>query len=148
MRKPVLTSVGGAASKPPSWTPARVPAAFDDAVVWAAWLYYSDQMNQSEVAKTLKVSRATVVNLLHEARERGVVNIQLRTDLVARTVFARRLTERFGLVEALVIPSHGRSNLVDRLGDAAARFLADQLKPCDVIGVAWGRTVLAAAQAI
>ena len=132
----------------PSAVPARVPAAFDDAVVWAAWLYYSDQLNQSEVAKILNVSRATVVNLLQQARETGVVNIRLRTDLMSRTVLAGRLVERYGLSEALVIPSHGAELLVDRLGVAAARLLADQLRPGDVIGVAWGRTVLAAARAV
>ncbi len=128
--------------------PARVPAAFDDAVIWAAWLYYVDQLNQFDVATTLRVSRATVVNLLQEARERGVVNIRLRSDLVARTGLARGLAARFGLAEALVIPRGGDGHLVDRLGEAAARLLGDQLRPGDVIGAAWGRTVLAAARAI
>ncbi len=132
----------------PSGAPARVPATFDDAVVWAAWLYYSDQMNQSEVAKVLNLSRATVVNLLQEARERGVVNVRLRTDLMTRTGLARRLVGRYGLAEALVIPTRGDEGLVERLGEAAARLLADQLRPGDVIGVAWGRTVLAAARAM
>lgn len=126
----------------------RVPAGFDDAVVWAAWLYYADQLNQSDVAKALRVSRATVVNLLQEARERGIVTISLRPDLVARTTLARRLAERYQLADALVIPSRAELDLVERLGDAAARLLAEQLRPKDVIGVAWGRTVLAAARAI
>ena len=124
--------------------PAPVPAAFDDAVIWAAWLYYADQLNQSEVAKALNVSRATVVNLLQEARERGIVTINLRSDLAATTNAA----ERFGLTETLVIPSRDGASLVDRLGDAAARVLADQLTAGDIIGIAWGRTVLAAARAM
>ncbi len=148
MPKTVPTSRPASVTALPSAVPTRVPVAFDDAVVWAAWLYYSDQMNQSEVAKALNVSRATVVNLLQEARETGVVNIRLRTDLMSRTVLAGKLVERYGLVEALVIPSHGSGVLVDRLGVAAARVLADQVRPGDVIGVAWGRTVLAAARAI
>lgn len=125
----------------------RPPAAFDDDVVWAAWLYYADQMNQSDVAEAMGVSRATVVNLLQQARERGVVTIRLRTDLVARTNLARALARRFGLAEALVIPSRDGGSLIERLGEAAARLLGDQLRPGDVIGVAWGRTVLAAARA-
>ncbi len=134
---------GGAAA-----SAARTPAAFDDAVVWAAWLYYADQLNQSEVAKALNVSRATVVALLREAREREVVTIRLHSDLVAQTGLARRLTARYGLADALVIPERDKADLVGRLGDASARFLGDQLRPGDVIGVAWGRTVLAAAQAM
>lgn len=144
---PVPTKVIDVAS-PANGNPARVPTAFDDAVVWAAWLYYADQLKQSEVAKALKVSRATVVNLLQEARERGVVTISLRSDLATRTGVAHRLAERYGLVEALVIPSRGEASLVDRLGDAAARLLGDQLSAGDVIGIAWGRTVLAAARAM
>lgn len=138
-----IVSVPSRSAEPP----ARTPAAFDDAVVWAAWLYYADQLNQSGVAKAMSVSRATVVNLLQEARERGVVTIRLRTDLAARTGVARALADRFGLAEALVIPSRGGATLVDRLGQAAARLLGDQLRAGDVIGVAWGRTVLAAARA-
>ncbi|MEC8283076.1 MAG: sugar-binding domain-containing protein, partial [SAR324 cluster bacterium] len=40
------------------------------------------------------------------------------------------------------------SNLSERLGVAAARVLFSMLKSNDVISVAWGKTVLAAAQAI
>ncbi len=131
-----------------STRPAPIPAAFDDAVIWAAWLYYADQLNQSEVAKALNVSRATVVSLLQEARERGIVTINLRSDLAATTNCARQLTERFGLTETLVIPSRDGASRVDRRGDAAARVLADKLAAGDIIGVAWGRTVLAAARAM
>ena len=38
----------------------RVPPEFGgDPVVWAAWLYYEDGLNQNEVAARLGVSRAT-----------------------------------------------------------------------------------------
>lgn len=48
-----------------------LPPEFDDGVVWAAWLYYVDQLTQSDIAKILGMSRATIVNYLQEARERG-----------------------------------------------------------------------------
>ncbi len=51
------------------------PPEFDGAVAWAAWLYYVDQLNQSEVAKAMNVSRASVVNDLQEARETGLVSV-------------------------------------------------------------------------
>ena len=146
MRRASATRLSGVGA-PVVGVAAPTPAAFEDAVVWAAWLYYADQLNQSEVAKTLNVSRATVVALLREAREREVVTIRLRSDLVARTGLAQRLVARYGLADALVIPHLDDTDLVARLGDAGARFLADQLQANDVIGVAWGRTVLAAAQA-
>jgi DNA-binding transcriptional regulator LsrR (DeoR family) len=125
-----------------------LPTEFDDAVTWAAWLYYADEMTQSEIAKTLNVSRATIVNYLQEARERGIVSIRINTHASGRTRIARGLMEKFGLDGALVIPVTEDRDLVRRLGDAGARVLADQIVAGDVIGVAWGRTVLAVADQI
>ena len=48
----------------------NVPPEFEDALVWVAWLYYADQLTQSEIAQVLKVSRATIVKMLQDARER------------------------------------------------------------------------------
>ena len=52
----------------------EAPPEFQDVVTWAAWLYYIDQMTQIDVAKVLGVSRASVVNYLQEARDRGLVS--------------------------------------------------------------------------
>ncbi len=127
---------------------AGVPIEFDDAVMWAAWLYYADQLTQSEIAKALCVSRATIVNYLQEARERGIVSVSISPKAGSRTRVARALMERFGLDGAFVIPGYDDSDLSRRLGDAGARVLADQIEDGDTIGVAWGRTVLAAADQI
>ncbi|MFO1057492.1 MAG: sugar-binding transcriptional regulator [Dongiaceae bacterium] len=126
----------------------NVPPEFEDALVWVAWLYYADQLTQSEIAQVLKVSRATIVKMLQDARERGIVTIRINTGAAMRTRLSRQLMERFGLEGAAVIPSLEPPTLLKRLGDAGARVLADQLRPGDVVGVAWGRTVLEVARAI
>ncbi|KQT85265.1 AsnC family transcriptional regulator [Aurantimonas sp. Leaf443] len=135
----------------PSAVPARAvvpPPEFEDVVTWAAWLYYVDELTQSDVAHRLGVSRASVANYLHDARERGTVVIRIATEAVERTALSRRLADVFGLAAASVIPSVPGRAAVDRLGEAGARILADQLAPGDTIGVAWGKTVLAAARAM
>jgi len=135
---------------PGSGRPAAValPTEFEDAVVWAAWLYYADQLTQNDIAKRLNVARATVVNYLREARERGIVSIQISPEAQGRTTLARQLTQAFGLTGANVIPSDDDARLTTRLGDAGARLLAERIAPGDVIGVAWGRTVLSVAEQI
>ncbi len=125
-----------------------LPTEFDDAVMWAAWLYYADQMTQSEIAKRLGVSRATIVNHLQEARERGIVSVNINPQAGGRTSVARALMQRFGLSGVFVIPNGEEESVSQRLGDAGARVLADQIEDGDIIGVAWGRTVLAAADQI
>ena len=127
---------------------APVPAEFDDIVCWAAWLYYADQLTQNEIAEVLNVSRATIVKFLQEARERGLVTIRISTEAASRTRLSRAITARFGLSGASIIPTLSGAPLLTRLGDAGARVLADQIEAGDVIGVAWGRTVLAIARSL
>jgi DNA-binding transcriptional regulator LsrR (DeoR family) len=124
------------------------PPEFDGAVAWAAWLYYVDQLNQSEVARAMNVSRASVVNYLQEARESGLVSVQINHDAFARTHSSRELMEKYALQSAAVIPDLDRENVDRRIGEAAGRLLASMIEPDDTIGVAWGKTVLAAARSI
>ena len=128
---------------------AAPPLEFDgDAVVWAAWLYYEERLTQEDVAERLGVSRATIINLLQEARNRDIVSISVAPDHLRGVQLARRLCERHGLSAALVIPGGDPAAASERIGRAGARLLAQGLKPQDVLGVAWGRTVLALAQSL
>jgi len=120
-----------------------------DLLVWAAWLYYEEQMTQEEVAESLGVSRATVINFLQEAREQGIVSIAIAPDRLKSVRTARLIAERYGLTSCMVVPD-GESDTPDyeRIGYAGARLLAQLLAPDDVLGVAWGRTVLAVSKAL
>ena len=128
-----------------------IPAEFDDAVVWAAWLYYENQLTQNEVAQMIGVSRATIVNYLQEARQRGVVRILMNPEIATRTHIARKLAARFKLTEALVIPSEKSFTTEARLkalGAGGARLMERLMRPGEIVCVSWGRTVLAVADAI
>ncbi|MBN8952672.1 MULTISPECIES: sugar-binding transcriptional regulator [unclassified Rhizobium] len=128
-----------------------IPAEFDDAVVWAAWLYYENQLTQNEIAAMIGVSRATIVNYLQEARQRGVVRILMNSEILARTSIARKLAAKFGLAEALVIPTEKSATPdanLKSLGAGGARLIERMVAPGETICVSWGRTVLAIADAI
>ena len=124
------------------------PAEFPDVLTWAAWLYFVDELTQSAVAKQVGVSRVTVIKLLNDAKKKGIVSIRMSTDVAARTVTSRRLAQRFGLRSALIIPDGGDALLHERLGKAGAFAVAESAQEGDVIGVAWGRTVLSAARSV
>lgn len=123
-----------------------VPAEFDDIIAWVVWLYYVDELTQSEIATTLSVSRATIVKLLQEARKRGAVTIRINHEAASRTRLSRALASKFKLTAAHVIPNLPSAPLAARLGEAGARVLAQDLRSGDTVGVAWGRTVLAVAE--
>lgn len=120
-----------------------------DPVVWAAWLYYEDGLTQEEIADQLGVSRASVVNFLHEARQRKVVTIAVASEHLQSISLARELSRRTGLQHCVVVPDDGgRTPDFERIGLAGAKYLLEALRPLDVLGVSWGRTVLALSGAL
>ena len=120
------------------------PEFVGDPIVWAAWLYYEERMTQEEVADRLGVSRASVVNFLQEARDRGTVTIAVASEHLQSVRVSRELCRRFGLKSCVVIPDDGgRLPDYERIGRAGGRLLTEILEPNDILGVSWGRTVLA-----
>jgi DNA-binding transcriptional regulator LsrR (DeoR family) len=120
-----------------------------DPVLMAAWLYYEEGLKQDEVAHHLGLSRATVFNLLQKARDEGVVTITLDPSRMQVIKLAAALKRNAGLQECFVVPSDGAGEpLFDRIGRLGARLLEQRLDAHDVIGVAWGRTVLALSKSL
>ena len=123
--------------------PPRPGARVEDLATEAAWLYYHDDLNQTDIAGRLRVSRATVVNYLAEARARGWVRTYLDADVFLGHRLSGALCAAYGLEAALVVPD------ADAPGDgpdgrvmrAAAGWLPRLLEPDDRLGVSWGETV-------
>lgn len=121
----------------------------DDIVVETAWLYYEDGLNQNEIAAALDVSRATVVNYLQLARERGYVQVRLSHEAFTGHRLAMALREAFGLTAAFVLPQ--RESMPDvgsRIVRGAADWLPTLLAPGDRLGVAWGKTIYDVAECL
>lgn len=138
------------AARPDSGLLAEMPMRFgDDALLWAAWLYYEDGLTQGEIAQKMGLSRASVNTWLADARARGLVNIEIQPEKFRAVALSRALKEHFGLQDCLVIPSEGGAMpLIERLGQAGAMALKRLVRPGDTLAVTWGRTVLALADAL
>lgn len=121
-----------------------------DIVIEAAWLYYHDGLNQGEIADRLDVSRATVVNYLQEARERGIIRITLADEAFSGHRLAQALRDRFGLQAAYVIPAAGLDDeaALVRVARGTASWLPSLLTAGDTLGIAWGRTIYEVAEAL
>lgn len=104
-----------------------------------ARMYYERDMNQSEIAKALGVSRPLVSVLLSEARECGIVTITINSVESAHELLARRLENRFGLKRAEVVDDADSAEDTNNLVAARAYelcFLMDE-RPRSV-GLGWG----------
>ena len=146
-----LGSVGkpkGAVADPP-----RVAPRDDAPFVEAAWLYYHDGLNQTDIAERMQISRASVVNYLNEARTRGWVRVHLDSDVFRGHRLAAALCAAYGLTEALVVPDdpidpEGTAASIARVTRAAADWLPRLLEPGDRLGVSWGATIYQVAQQV
>lgn len=125
----------------------------NDNLIQAAWLYHIGQMSQEQVSQRLGISRFKVLRLLAEARDQGLVRVSIAHEASTTLALADQLAQRFGLTDASVAPMPG--GMVDEVaarrgvGLLAAGFVARIAQNGPLcIGVGWGRTMAAMAQAL
>lgn len=118
-----------------------------------ALLYYGEGLTQSEIAKRLQVSRVTVVNLLRDARDEGIVEIHVGGQHLSEGTLSRDVCRTFGLEDvyisdAFIDGTMDRAATLRQLGRVSATAFLDIVEPGDKIGVAWGETVHALSSAL
>ncbi|MDP3895077.1 MAG: sugar-binding transcriptional regulator [Mesorhizobium sp.] len=121
----------------------------DQTIHKAAWLYYTHGLRQDEVARQLNISRASVAMYLRKARETGIVNISTSTRMFTDDAIAREIEDLYGLASVWVVPHDGRAlDPTAEVPIVGASVFLDLVRNGDRIGVAWGRTVYAMADAM
>lgn len=112
-----------------------------EALAHVARLYYERDLTKQEIARRLGVSRFKVARLLDQAREEGVVRFTIADRVPLEDGLAQRLEQRYRLDLALVVPTA-------ELARSAAGLLPSLLDDGDVVGVAWGSTLVNVAAAL
>ncbi|MBV8796082.1 MAG: sugar-binding transcriptional regulator, partial [Hyphomicrobiales bacterium] len=118
-------------------------------MIRAAKSYYDLNMTIGEVAEELGLTRWQARRLLNEARESGIVRIEIVPRTARSPDIESRLQRRFDLREAVVVreplDDDDEALALDSVAQAAAQFIAS-LGPMPLIGVSWGRTMSAVAR--
>nr|WP_035487108.1 sugar-binding domain-containing protein [Geminicoccus roseus] len=117
-------------------------------MVQVAKRYYHQDMTINVIAKELGLTRWQASRLLTDARDSGIVRIEIVPPTPRRPDLESRLQRRFGLKDAAIVPvdPEGSDDLMlDSVAQAAGRFLAG-LDRFPLIGVSWGRTMSAVAR--
>lgn len=113
-------------------------------LVDVARLYYEEGLTQQEIAQRIDMSRLSVNRLLNEARQAGIVNIEIREPFLQAYDLREAVLHKYWLKDAVVVPSFDETpeDIAVRIGRAAALHLDRLLEQQDaVVGVGWGRTV-------
>lgn len=114
-------------------------------LVEVARLYYEHQMNQQAIAKKLGISRPGVSRLLLQAREQGIVKIEIHDPRELGTRLEQELKAKYGLKQAIVVPNGENDDRVvkSRLGQAAVIYLDTIIREGSILGISWGTTMQA-----
>jgi len=113
-----------------------------------AEMYFIEGKNQAEIAKLVGVTRSNISRMLKDARNSGIVQIQINRPIREDQSMADQLINRFDLIDARVVVVDQSSLSLELLGKAAANELMAQLKPGWVIGTSWGTGISATVEEI
>lgn len=112
-------------------------------LVQVANLYYYENLSQQEIADRLNVSRSYIAQYLQQARDRGIVRIEVVNPMNNCESLALEIQDRTNLDRVFVVPSmHKYHDLTMRaIAGAASTYLEKTLVDTDILGIAWGRTI-------
>jgi DNA-binding transcriptional regulator LsrR (DeoR family) len=125
---------------------------YDDArlISRVLYLYYIEELTQSQVGQQLGLSTPKVNRLLQQARRQKMVEITIRTPFQYLFDLESRIQNIFNIPEAVVIPrmADNAVTMVHTLGRAGANYLLEHLHDGDVIAIGGGTTVHAVVEAV
>jgi DNA-binding transcriptional regulator LsrR (DeoR family) len=115
-----------------------------------ASMYYERDMTQTEIAKTICLSRTRISRLLKSAKEKGLVNIHVNYVEKRLYEFEDILKRKYSLKEVFVLNDDGLDydNSRKQLGDIAARYVESIIHDKEVIGISWGRSLMSVVEAL
>lgn len=117
--------------------------------VRAAELYYQENKTQDEIGALLHITRWKVGRLITQARESGIIRIEIVHPRARRLGMEHDVCAAYSLQAAIVVPRDGDPTAVqERVAAAAADYMVSMRPRTHVLGVSWGKTLHAVAKAL
>jgi len=116
-----------------------------------AYLYHKRGYKQSEIAKQLDLSQATVSRTLKRAEEEGIVRVSVTIPTGVYTELEEALCEKYDLKAAIVVHCDDQNDeaVFDHVGSAAAYYIETTLGSNEIVGLSsWSSTLLAMVNAM
>jgi len=116
-----------------------------------ARMYYEDDIRQSEIAKKLGLSQATISRLFKKAKDEGIVRISVNVPHGVFSELEEQIIAKYNLRDAIIVDCvHENELMIQRdIGAAAAYYVESTVKPNETIGLSsWSSTLLALVDAM
>jgi DNA-binding transcriptional regulator LsrR (DeoR family) len=110
--------------------------------------YYLDGRSKSEIAEEFGISRFKVARILDQAKEAGLVRIEIRPPAGIDDALSERVRKMFRLRHVIVVAAGGgnEAELRSALAHTATALLSEIVTEDDVVGIGYGRTLTIMAQ--
>ncbi len=110
----------------------------------ASWLYFVEEMTQSEIASTLGATRFKINRTLADARRSGLVQIHINSDSIQEFKVATDIKKAFGLRDAIIVPTpEDRGRVHISVGAGLGWYISTALRDDSIrtFGLGWGQTL-------
>ncbi len=108
-------------------------------LIEVAQMYYQQDLTQSEIAERLHVSRPLVSRMIKEAREQGIVTIQIHTTPDSSNTVLAQLRNFYDLRGGILVADAGQEDSTNKLIAASILdFVLNLAPPAANIGIGWG----------
>lgn len=124
---------------------------YDDMSVQQKWnilamvanMYYNSNLTQSQIAERLYTSRSKVSRMLKEARELGIVRIDIKEPWERNLEYETNMKALFPLdnIRVVKVKSAGMEDIERSIGQVAAYYLDSIIKKDIIVGISWGNTL-------
>jgi len=105
-----------------------------------ARLYYEKDMNQSEIAKIYGVSRPLISRMLKEAKDSGIVKIEICPPFDEAARLGARAEKAFGIKGGVAVRVKGTDNEINAAVVSKAILYLQELHAAS-IGIGWGHII-------
>lgn len=103
-------------------------------------LYYEEDRTQNEIAQIYQVSRPLVSRMLKEAKDLGIVNIEIRSPLEGNKLALNQVRNIFNIIGGVIVPNMSNDNVTNEaISKAAINYMVDLNQKN--FGIGWGQIV-------
>lgn len=109
-----------------------------------AYLYYYQDMNQSQIADRLFLSRSTVSRLIKKARSNGVVELKIKEPWERDLNIEDRLRTYFNVERVRVLKCNVNTayeEVLTQLGQMVTYYISCTAQDHSILGMSWGNTI-------
>ncbi len=111
-------------------------------LVTVAKMYYEDNMNQSEIAKVIGVSRPQISILLSDAKELGIVEIKINSPFEMDSNIMGILCKTYNIKGGSLINGVNSKSMTEKMiVKSAYDFIKKSVDQGENVGISWGNMI-------